>query len=316
MNQQNNTEQHPSFGELLRYHRNQSNLTRDQLSDGICSSRYIYDMEKGDKLPTLFMMNQLCDKLHINLYDEYSLILQRHNLETHERMLKLDACVHTKDISMVRKLIDEYKDLEDFQYGEPYFLLTYFKCLVLMHSENDKEAAVSLAYNTLKESYPEIDSEDFVFAKFSNSELQLVLIATTYSVDIGKAEQSKLLYKQTLSYLKRTLSDSEYVVNRNRHFEINLYSLLYYNYFSDFHTTGEFLEEYLDFILDFQKNSKNEMNQSRLFFCKAYIYLSRGETELARTYYYAAYYTGLILLGEKTVNAILNKLFPKGKPFP
>lgn len=306
---------HPSFGELLKYHRNNLNMTRDQLSDGICSSRYIFDLERGDKHPTLFMINQLCDKLHINLYDEYSLILLHHDLDTHKRILKLNNCVADKDIETVRKLINEYKDFEAFQFGEPHYILTYFRTLDLLYNECDIGAAVDLAYNTLKEAHPELERGNQTPLALTNGELQLFYIAASYSIDVGKIEQAKYLYAHILSYLKKELSDSHYVVNRNRHFEINMYTNVYYNYFSDFHETGEYLEEYLDFLLDFQKNSKNETNQAKLFFCKAYILLHRGDKERAKIYYYAAYYNGLLLLGEETVTSIQDLLFPDGNPF-
>ena len=306
---------HPSLGKLLEYHRKNMHLTREELSDGVCSSRYLLDLEKDNKQPTLYMMNLLCDKLNLNLFDEYALLIQHHNIETHKRIVELNEHIATHNLEAIRKLVAECDELSDFKYGEPYFFLIYLKTLILLCGNNDTEGAVSLAYSTIKEVYPSIGTNAFTCNNLTNSQLNLLLIAASYSADLGKQTQAKQLYVNVLSYLKHNLQAPQFVVNRNHHYEINLYSTIYFNYFSDFHDTGEYLEEYLDFLLDFQKNSKNETNQAKLFFCKAYILLHHGDKERAKIYYYAAYYNGLLLLGEETTTSIQNLLFPDGNPF-
>ena len=57
------------LGRLIRLLRENANLTREELADGICSSKYIYLIEKGDRIPATKLMDELGTKLGVDLFE-------------------------------------------------------------------------------------------------------------------------------------------------------------------------------------------------------------------------------------------------------
>jgi len=65
------------IGEIITYCRKIKNLSQSALADGICTKEYIYKLEKGKCSPTLYLLDQISNRLGINLYDQYAIIYRQ-----------------------------------------------------------------------------------------------------------------------------------------------------------------------------------------------------------------------------------------------
>lgn len=300
-----------SFGQILKYYRIQNNLTQEELASGICSRKYIIRLEQNQQIPTLDIVNQLCNKLEINLYDTYALILRHHNIETHEKIEKLNQFFSREKGTQLKQLIDEYSKLDDFQYGEPYKILCYARCLYLGNVERNFQAARDIAYTVLSAEYPNFEMPNFIPVSLSNSDLSLLLSLATNYYRNGQSDESVLTYEIILRYLKSILSRSHYAVNKNHHFEMSLYGLVVYNLFITNKDFENNYEEELDFILNTLKTTENSFHLPELLFCKAYICKQKNCEADYESYYQMAYQIGKFLYDEQTLFNISNELFGK-----
>ena len=237
-----------SFGKILKYYRTKLSLTQDELAEGICSRKYISRLEKDLQIPTLDIVNKLSNKLEINIYDTYALILRHHNIETHIMIEKLNDNFSTSCIKNLKPLIDECFQLETFKTGEPFQILAYAQCLYYGEYKNNSEKAINIATSTLIQFFPNFMIESFDPLTLSNCELTLLLSLAVNYCRTGKFESATIIYNLMVKYLHKVLHQSHYVINKNHHFEMNLYGLVVYNCFITFRKNGQFYEKEIDFI--------------------------------------------------------------------
>ena len=53
------------IGERINYYRKKRGLSRKDLGNGICNESTLFRIEKGNSLPSMFLLEQLCQKLKI-----------------------------------------------------------------------------------------------------------------------------------------------------------------------------------------------------------------------------------------------------------
>ena len=114
-----------SFGKILKYYGTKLSLTQEELADGICSRKYISRLEKDIQVPTLDTVNKLFNKLEINIYDTYALMLRHHDIETHIMIENLNDNFSHACLKNLKPLIDNYSLLVTFKTGEPFLILAY-----------------------------------------------------------------------------------------------------------------------------------------------------------------------------------------------
>ena len=91
-----------------------------------------------------------------------------------------------------------------------------------------------------------------------------------------------------LNYLRKVLRQSHYVINKNHHFEINLYGLVIYNCF----------------ISNLLRSSENSFNLTELLFMKAYICKSRNDNDAYNYFYNIARHYGMFLYSKQELDKI------------
>lgn len=258
-----------SFGEILKHYRKTNNLTQEELASGICSRKYVSKLEQDQQIPTLDIVNKLGNKLGINLYDTYALVLRHHNIETHEKIERLNSLFTKEGIYKLKDLIDEYSQLDDFQYGEPKKVLAYAKCLYLGNVEKDFSLAVNTAYSVLIMDYPRLKDPSFLPRTLTNCELSLILSIAVNYCRTNSTDETCYYYEFLLRYLKNTLRKSHYVLNKNYHYEIDLYGLVIFNLIITYKEHALRYEDELNYILEILKSTKNCFHLPELLYCKA-----------------------------------------------
>lgn len=293
-----------SFGEILKYYRTKLSLTQEELADGICSRKYISRLEKDIQIPTLDIVNKLSNKLEVNIYDTYALVLRHHDIETHIMIENLNENFSPSCIKKLKPLIDDYSQLESFKTGEPFQILTYAQCLYYGAYENNPEKAIHIAVSSLIQFLPDFMGSSFNPLTLSNCELTLLLSLAVNYCRMNTFDSASIIYNLMLKYLRKVLRRSHYAINKNHHFEMNLYGLVVYNCFITFRKDGRLFEEEIDFILDRLKATENSFNLTKLLFMKAYICKNRNDIDSYNYFYNIAHNYGLFIYSEKNLNKI------------
>lgn len=77
------------IGNIIHEFRNSLHLTRQELSAEICSEKYLYMIEKGDRTPSTEVMRRLEDRMGVAIlkYYEYPEYFSSRNVYTEEKRL-------------------------------------------------------------------------------------------------------------------------------------------------------------------------------------------------------------------------------------
>jgi len=293
-----------SFGEILKYYRTKLSLTQEELAYGICSRKYISRLEKDIQIPTLDIVNKLSNKLEVNIYDTYALILRHHDIETHIMIESLNENFSPSCIKNLKSLIDDYSQLESFKTGEPFQILTYAQCLYYGAFENNPEKAINIAVSSLSQFHPNFMLSSFNPLTLSNCELTLLLSLAVNYCRTNKFDSASIIYNLILKYLRKVLHQSHYAINKNHHFEMNLFGSVIYNCFITFRQNGQFFEDEIDFILDLLKATDNSFNLTKLLFMKAYICKAKNNNDAYNHYYNIAHYYGMFIYSKQELNKL------------
>ncbi len=85
------------IGSVIKEYRKRKKISRKSLADGLCSEKYIYLIEKGERTPSAEMSALLGDKLGIDLFEYYEYV----------------DCIDPIDVNQAIKLFTRYRNGND-----------------------------------------------------------------------------------------------------------------------------------------------------------------------------------------------------------
>lgn len=284
--------QYITIGEIIKYYRTEKGLSQNALAQGICDRKYISHIENSKHIPTLDIINQLSTRLGINLYDSYALMLRNHDLDTYKKIENLQSYLVGPTSKNIMDLVNEYKNLPSFQYGEPLQCLKYATALYYGNCLQEHQKAILYAIEALSEN--ESFSIDISNPKrsFSNLELSLLnLIAVSYC-RLEQKDEAKKYFELAHNYLVTLFAQNHYATNRNQQFEIKFWATHICNYFLFFRDTHDFSIDILDNVLITLKKYSCNHRLPELLLCKTYLLQQHGKSEDAKKLYLLAHTLG------------------------
>lgn len=103
------------IGKILLCYRNKRGLSRKELSQGICSEKYIYLIETNQRNPSIFVMDKLSQKLGVNLAEFTSYLDYKDPVKCkHYSEVFFELRINSQ-FDKLLALTEEAKALEDFQ---------------------------------------------------------------------------------------------------------------------------------------------------------------------------------------------------------
>lgn len=174
------------IGDLIKFYRKQAGFSQENLGKGICSAKYIGQIERGENIPTLDIVDQISDKLKVNIYYAYSYAHKFPNIEAYKVALDINKALTVNDDDRLEELYKKYSGTKDFQKGEAFLLMTYIESLFLADSKEYLKAS-----KVIENKFPEYKDLCLEEEKrISGVEQALVL---SYAIDmrnIGKKRES------------------------------------------------------------------------------------------------------------------------------
>lgn len=277
------------FGDVLRYYRNKAGFSQEQLSDGICTRMYISQIEQNKQIPTLYMVSAFSNKMGVNLFDAYALVIEHNDFDTHSKIELLHEAISTGNNNRVFELAKEYASLPGFSSGVPLQCIKYGLALYYSNVMEDYEKSIACATEGLAVSGVP-DEKMTPTEMLSVTDLCLLLVK---AVDLCRSEKMKE-GREYLEYLhecaRLRLTQSRYIANRNRRFDINLFALTTFNICEFFPDETEnnlkILEKTIGLLYD---HHSSDMQGELQLYQARYLY-DTGEMERACNCFNAGYY--------------------------
>jgi transcriptional regulator with XRE-family HTH domain len=123
------------FGVFLRELRESRGLTREQLAKDICTPKQIYRIEKGDFEPSLYLLNQLSIKFNMDLNEYFKMYFSVNTITGFEGIQDINNAIETKDIDLLKQLIERYEKHKDFSTGENFQHICYAKAIAAAYEQ-------------------------------------------------------------------------------------------------------------------------------------------------------------------------------------
>ncbi len=297
------------IGDIIKHYRMEKGLSQDELAEGICSRKYISQLETHQNIPTLFIINALSAKLGVNLYDSYAIMLQHHDIETHKKIVSLNKALAEADFDKIHNLVETYRLLPEFQQGEPMQFLRYGESVYLSNVLLEHSKSISVAKSALhNEPLSMFQATQHSF--FTNIELTLLNFIAVNMCRLGNLQEGKKYFDFLYNYLSQLFIQNHYVANRNNHFELRFFANLVYNDFCFFHKMDGFDSKRIDSVLELLKSLHSHFNLPELLLCKTALLLERNLIFEAKEVYSLAHELGLYLYSEGEMQDLEKRILP------
>ena len=308
--------QYVDFGEVLRYYRTKNGLSQEQLAEGICAREYIGLIEKNKRIPTLYMISAFSNKMGINLFDAYALIIQHNDFDTHKKIEILDEAIKAHDDDKLYELATEYSSLSGFSYGVPLQCIKYALSLYSSNVLQDYEKSVEYATEGLAVSGQPNEKMEPT-ADLTITDMCLLLVKSVNLCRSSRLEEGRKHLEFLHDCARLRFTQNRYIANRNRRFDINLYALTTFNiceFFPDeIENNLKILDESINLLNEYECSN---MQPELLIYKSRYLY-DLGDKDGARSCFSAGYYLltsqGSVEKAEKPAREILGDRFEELK---
>ena len=292
------------IGEIIKYYRCANGLSQEALAENICSREYLGKVERGKCVPTLEMVSMLSERLQVNLFDSFATLLHHHDMETHRKIEWLNEFLAKHDYTAMHEAVLEVSGLDSFQSGEPFQILCYLEAVYHSNHLHDYEEAIKLDEKCLLDKFPDWDSVFGENAAFSNVELSALLNLASCFYRAGQPEEGKKCLHLLRRYTRRVISRPHYSVNRNHHFEMNLY---YYTIYNEVCYSLDWNEEQLHLVeeaLDMTRSWKYSELLPEFLFLKAILLSKLERKPEAEEYWDMAHHVGKVFYSEPSLKEL------------
>lgn len=277
------------FGDVLRYYRNKGGLSQEQLAEGICTRVYVSQIEKNKQIPTLYMISAFSNKMGINLFDAYALIIEHNDFDTHSKIETLHEVINSCDDERLFELAKEYETLPGFSSGAPLQCIKHAFSLYYSNVLHDYDKSIAYATEGLAVSgVPDADMKPTPM--LSVTDLNLLLVKSVDLCRSGKREEGRKYLEYLYECVRLRLTQNRYIANRNLRFDINLFALVTFNicefFPDDIGNNMVILEQTISLLYD----HRNSNMQGELQLYEARYLYEMGDMEAARDCFNAGYY--------------------------
>lgn len=175
------------IGSIIKEYRCMIKMSRKSLSENICSEKYIYLIEKGERTPSADMVRLFSDRMGVDLFDHYQYLDCIDPISVRKTLKNFDICQRKSDFKTAKNIVDMVMEHQDFKNKPWLYELEANKIGYMVFVENKYEEAIICANHVLED----------IEAKYSSSIHVVnlyVLLSTCYQIigDLRKAKSATL----------------------------------------------------------------------------------------------------------------------------
>lgn len=163
------------IGKIIKEFRCTLGISRKDLSDNVCTEKYIYLIEKGERTPSSDILSMLSDKLGVDLFGYYQFLNCINPVKTYEITQKFSIYQRLSDFDMVMEIAEEAAKMPDFKVKPRSYELETNRIAYKVFSQQKYEEAVSDLRCLFQKIEPEYLNDIFVVNTY-------ILLSTCYQL--------------------------------------------------------------------------------------------------------------------------------------
>lgn len=266
------------IGHIIKKQRLLKNKSQRELAEGICSAKYIYLIEREERNPSAYILNQLSEKLDIDLFEYYQYLEFEDPVAVIEHRKNIDQYIQAGNLEKLKEESLKAAQIKDFQ-QEP---LSYDILIIDSLYEGLIEGKTNEAINKLTTAFEKKELNIDTLTLING----YIVLSTCYQIE-GKLDQAKDVLQITYQMIENKKDFPRYhtvIINV-------MISLISY-----FYNANEYekLKKYSKELLSFQEEY-NKFNQIYYpYFLLSYAYYRTEQLTKAKQYFMKAVHSTLL----------------------
>lgn len=171
------------IGSIIEKYRNLIGLTRKELAENICSEKYIYLIEKGERSPSVEIARLFSDRLGIDLFEYYYYLDCNDPISVRNYIETFNKCRRTLNFNLMNKIMEKAKNMKDFQIEPWSFEIFINKLLYDILIKSKYSESVNKINDFINKVHPKYAKSIYI-ANLN------ILLSTCYQL-IGKLDKAK-----------------------------------------------------------------------------------------------------------------------------
>lgn len=195
------------IGSVIQEYRKMLKMSRRDLSTNICSEKYIYLIERGERTPSAEMTRLIGDKLGIDLFKYYEYLDCENPIRVEAIMKLFDRYRAQNNMNALKEITDEAMELADFnKIPWVYEIKLNNNTYMILKESRYKEAVESI--NNLLENMESKYFKSICVANFN------ILLSTSYIMlmDYNHAKETSLAAYEIVSSKQKNEKYAQVVI--------------------------------------------------------------------------------------------------------
>jgi len=195
------------IGNVIKEYRSIIGMSRKELSDNICSEKYVYFIEKGERTPSAEVIRQFGNKMGIDFFKYFEYLDCLNPIDVAAMIVRFNKCRMENDPITLKKVTDEALVLPDFQKTPWVYEIEYNRIFYMILKENRCHEAIKALQDIIQNAEPNY-SKDIYLARF------YVLLSTSYQMlmDLDNARNAVLSACEIVANKMHIVQDALIVV--------------------------------------------------------------------------------------------------------
>lgn len=307
------------IGSVIERYRCKLKMSRKELSENICTEKYVYLIEKGNRSPSVDVVSLFSDKLGVDLFDYYKYLGCEDPIEVRKKMNEFNMHREKRNFIKLKEATDVAFNLPDFHCKPWIYEIEFNKILYMAFVEQRYDESIielknflsrieqkysqsilmANSYTLLSACYQIVD--DLLSAK-SAVELAYEIVRNKSENENERCVETVITVRISFMSMKYLLGEFNEVINEgidllNYQYKLNAYERIFYTFF------------YLSFA--YYKIGEHD-NAIKCF--KKGVYLLMIESKPMDAYYISMQDLFYVLLNDRSMNKeIINEFKNKYK---
>lgn len=173
------------IGNIIKEYRSILGMSRKNLAENICSEKYVYLIEKGERTPSADILRLFGDRLGADLFDHYQYLGCIDPIAVREIIKSFYMYRRKSDFDALQKVTNKAVKLPDFQHKPWIYEIQLNRAAHMVFSENKYEEAITYSQHMLQEIKPKYLKGAYVANLY-------MLLSTCYQVtgDLTNAQNA------------------------------------------------------------------------------------------------------------------------------
>lgn len=160
------------IGSIIATLREEKKISRAQLAEGICSEKYIYMIETGQRNPSAEILKSFGNKLNEDLFRYMGFLMHDHPVHVAKTLDLLRERQRLSDYAGTKEILDQILGDPDFLIRPNYFHFFYHRITYDIFMEGKLDESFEELLGTLKEIEENYPIDDFIM--LGNSLLSII----------------------------------------------------------------------------------------------------------------------------------------------